>query len=159
MLHGVSPDILLSEIIGNKDGICGGKARSMGFIDHPHHFYISAIVGGMCASAVGVAWALKRKQEQDPLYGDVCDFRPRVWCFIGDGALDGGHFWESLHYAEGHDLPIKFVVEDNDRATKTPWEPRNGKGIDRRDWVSNKVIYYSYLPKYGHVGTGKYVQF
>lgn len=156
LLHNVPAGVLLQEILGDAEAVCKGRGRSMGFIAKDANFYSSAIVGGMCSPAVGVAWALKRKQEQDPLYGDECDSRARVWCFVGDGAIDGGHFWEALNYSQGWDLPITFVVEDNNRATKTPWEARNGRFVPE---YSSKVVYYRYVPTYPHCGIGKYVQF
>jgi len=161
LLHGVHPGKLIDEICGKPDGVCKGRARSMGFIDASVNFYSSAIVAGLCAAAVGVAWALKRARENDPLYGDELDVRPRVWCFVGDGAVDGGHFWEALNYADGFKLPIKFVVEDNNRATCTPVQDRCGFAIGLREIIKGhpNVIWYSYLPTHKHVGTKKYVQF
>ena len=106
---------------------------------------------------MGVAWALKRKQENDPLYGDEHDSRPRVWCFVGDGALDGGHFWESLLYSETQRLPITFICEDNDRATCTSVFDR--MGAKRGITTGSRFRYYKYKPRWPHVGTGKYVQF
>ena len=148
LLHGVDPDSLLDEILGKSEGRCLGRARSMGFIDHSRHFYSSAIVGGMCAPSVGVAWALKERFSGQ-----------HVWCFVGDGALDGGHFWEALQYAEGYDLPIKFVIEDNNRATCTTYPQRYGKKGPLVVLPDSRVMVYKYEPTWPHVGTGKYVQF
>lgn len=152
LLHGVDPDSLLDEILGKSEGRCLGRARSMGFIDRGRNFFSSAIVGGMCAPAVGAAWALKDKFSSK-----------HVWCFVGDGVLDGGYFWEALHYAEGWDLPVTFVIEDNDRATCTGWESRNGGFKSSVHYSahkdSNKVKAYMYTPTWPHVGTGQYVQF
>jgi len=163
LLHGVDPEFLMAEIMGDVSGTCNGRARSMGFIDTSRNFYSSAIVGGMCAIGVGIAWALKQEQDNfknDPLNIDEFAVKPperHVWCFVGDGVIDGGHFWEALNYAEGWDLPIRFVIEHNDRATCTSWEDRNGKlmlGFNTR-----RVITYSYKPTWPHVGSTKYVQF
>ena len=136
----------MEELLGSTTAICKGKARSMGFIDHSRHFYASAIVGGMCAPAVGVAWALKEGVTNR-----------HVWCFVGDGALDGGHFWEALQYVEGYDLPCTFIVENNNRATCTTVPQRLGR-VFKMD-TGMHVRYYDYEPTYPHVGTGKYVQF
>lgn len=129
LLHGVPADALLAEILGQPGSWCGGRARSMGFIDRSRNFYSSAIVGGCCAVAVGVAWALQRQKREDPLGADEHAQQRHVWCFVGDGAVDGGHFWEALQYAEGQNLPITFVVEDNNRATCTNLAQRMGQGI------------------------------
>lgn len=164
LLHGVPPEALLAEICGHAWGTCMGKARSMGFIDAGRHFYSSAIVGGLAAVAVGTAWALRQQQLADPLAIDEHAATRHVWCFVGDGALDGGHFWEALNYAIGNGLPVTFVIEDNDRATCSSKK-------DRGAWFGNYlartlkhnygayVRQYSYEPTYPHVGSGTYVQF
>lgn len=154
LLHGVPPMELLAAISGTN---ADARGRSMGYINHHYRYYSSAIVGGMCAPAVGVAWALKHKRNLDPLSIDEHSANPRVWCFVGDGAVDGGHFWESLNYAYNNDLPITFVIEDNDRATCSS---KKNRGADFGLWASSKFVkYYKYVPAWPHVGTGVYVQF
>lgn len=170
LLAGVSCNKLMDEILGKPSGDCLGRARSMGFIDVKHNFYSSAIVGGMCGIAVGIAWAIKEQEKQvqiDPCSTDEYTVLPpkkHVWCFVGDGVVDGGHFWESLQYAHGWDLPITFIIEDNDRATCTDVKSRLGTkesldGAWRTMLASKHVIHYEYKPTYPHVGTGKYVAF
>lgn len=164
LLHGVPGDALLREILGDPGATCGGRGRSMGFIDSSHRVYCSAIVGGCVNIAVGTAWALARQLKQDPLGVDEHAARRHVWCFVGDGAVDGGHFWEALQYAQGWDLPITFVVEDNDRATCTSWVARSGPKAFMGKCIAYgpgmyKVRYYYYKPTYPHVGSGTYVQF
>ena len=79
------------------------NGRSMFIYDKEKKFFSSAIVGGIPGIAVGLAMALKRKGSNN-----------KVWCFVGDGAEDTGHFAESVRYVDGWDLPCEFVVEDND---------------------------------------------
>ena len=154
LLAGGSPDNLLLEIRQDPKGPSGGRSGSMCTTDPVRSFFSSAIVGGMCAIAVGVALALKEKDD-----------KRKVWCFVGDGGVDGGHFWEALQYAEGWDLPIVFVVEDNDRSTCTSTVARLGYKSMRdsvRYWakeMSSKVVWYTYKPEYPHCGSGVYVQF
>lgn len=167
LLHGVDPDKLMAEIMGDIAGTCSGRARSMGFIDTSRNFYSSAIVGGMCGIGVGIAWALKQEQDNfknDPLNIDEFAVKPperHVWCFVGDGVIDGGHFWEALNYTEGFDLPITFVCEDNNRATCTETKDRCGSNLGLREIIKGhpNVRWYYYTPTYPHVGSGKYVQF
>jgi TPP-dependent pyruvate/acetoin dehydrogenase alpha subunit len=144
LLHGGSPDSLLSSIRDNERG------GSMVAISRNPPFLSSGIVAGNCAIAVGIAWAYKESGSSR-----------KVWAFVGDGATDEGHFYEAWRYAVGWDLPITFIIEDNDRATETTSEQRWGKeGTTKKVWDgAPKVIYYSYGPEYPHVGTGKYVQF
>jgi pyruvate dehydrogenase E1 component alpha subunit len=167
ILHGVDRDALMAEILGDAKGKCNGRARSMGFIDASRNFYSSAIVGGMCGIGVGIAWALKQEQDNfrnDPLNIDEFAVKPpsrHVWCFVGDGVLDGGHFWEALQYVESNDLPLTFVVEDNNRATCSDKLARGiGNSITRNTLGTSKhIIGYAYEPTYPHVGNGKYVAF
>lgn len=146
LLHGGSPDRLTREILKEEGGLCRGRSGSMCTMDHHRNFYSSAIVGGVCGIAVGVAWGLKEAGRTE-----------KVWCFVGDGAVDGGHFWESLQYAQGWDLPIKFIVENNDRSTCTTCKERLGDGS--MGVLTTKVKVYCYKPTYPHVGSGIYVAF
>lgn len=149
LLHSVPKAKLLKNIL--KQDVESGLAGSMCTIDYSRHVFSSAIVGGVCAIAVGTALAIKK--DKAPKF---------VWCFIGDGAVDTGHFYEALRYAEGHSLPIMFVVEDNDRSTCTSKVERWGQmdnGIVQHIKESRHVLWYSYKPTYPHVGTGAYVQF
>lgn len=150
LLHGISDHDLLTEITKAPRHRTNGG--SMCTIDHARRFYSSAIVASTPAIAVGIAYALWQNQS-----------RAKVWCFIGDGALDNGHFWEALRYAEGWDLPVTFVIEDNDRSTCTTKNERNGHCAEGLEiylrGVTDKVIYYDYEATWPHVGSGKYVQF
>lgn len=184
---------LRDEIMGMETGISRGHGRSMCYADHSRHFYCSAIVAGICAIAVGTAWAVKEvgKITQIKPFKKICPVckgssmvtsmagtytcgacengyiftTPHVWCFIGDGAVDNGHFWEAIQYAEGWNLPITFILEDNNRSTCTTQQDRLGRGCLDDDTIrwkfgdSIKVRIYSYIPTYPHVGSGKYVQF
>lgn len=165
LLHGVDPSKLMAEIMGDVSGPCNGRARSMGFIDPTRNFYASAIVGGMCNIGVGIAWALKQEQDNfknDPLNIDEFAVKPptrHVWCFVGDGVLDGGHFWEALQYAVSWELPITFIVEDNDRATCTTKSMRLERSHLDVDDINRYLKHYYYEPTYPHVGSGKYIAF
>ena len=107
-------------------------------------FYSSAIVGGIVSIAVGAAWALKEKKSER-----------RVWCFIGDMTFETGAFHESYKYAKNFDLPVQFVVEDNNMSTNTPTDFAWGKKSN----VPDDVIYYSYERGFPHHGTGNWVLF
>ena len=117
--------------------------KSICISDKELNFFSSAIVCGTPAIATGVALGIKRNGGDD-----------HVWCFIGDGAEDEGHFYEAVRYVDGHNLPCTFVVEDNDRSVETTREARynNSKMI----WPEC-VKRYNYSATYPHVGTGKWV--
>lgn len=101
-------------------------------------FFTSAIVGGIAPIAVGIALALKKNKSKH-----------KVWCFLGDMGFSGGIAYESIKYAQGHDLPVIFVVEDNGLSVITDTQKVWGKG------KKNKVIKYKYKRKYNHAGAFK----
>ena len=131
LLAGGNPDHLERMILNGK---------SMHVYDNELNFFTSAIVAGCPGLAAGVAMGLKQQNS-----------RKRVWCFIGDGAEDEGHFYEAVRYVDGHDLPCTFIIEDNDRSVETPKNRRYGhSSLQWPDCVRR----YHYTPTYPHVGTG-----
>ena len=136
LLHGLDRDVLMEDII---DG------RSMTTNSLKPKFYSSSIVAGIIPVAVGAAKALKIKKSSN-----------RVWCFIGDMTFETGIFYEAYKYVKNFDLPLQFVVEDNNLSTNTPTDKTWG-GIKRE--IPDDVIYYSYERGYPHHGTGNWVLF
>ena len=136
LLHGVPEDYLF-------DSIHEGNSMSTNHIER--NFYASSIVGGIIPIATGIALGLKRKGVKDK----------KVWCFIGDMTFETGVFYESYKYAKNFDLPIQFVVEDNNMSTNTPTNDAWGK---KRE-IPDDVIYYSYERGYPHHGTGNWILF
>ena len=116
----------------------------MGINNTNPNFYASSIVGGIIPLALGAALALKTKGSDR-----------RVWCFVGDMTMETGVFHEAYKYAKNFDLPLQWVVEDNDMSVHTPTEMAWGK----KQQVPEGVIYYKYEMEYPHHGTGKWVNF
>jgi len=118
-------------------------ARSMFMFDRQRNFYVSAIIGGTPAIAVGIAWALKKKGSKQ-----------KVWCFVGDGIEDTGHFAEAVRYVDGFDLPCKFIIEDDNMAVEVPKEVRWGtkKNLTWPDCVFR----YHYSKTRPHIRTGNF---
>lgn len=135
LIKGICPVWLEEEILAG---------RSITIVNREDRFYSSAIVGSTIPIAVGVAMQLRATGSND-----------LVWCFIGDMAFETGGFYEMHKYATNHNLPIRFVVEDNGVSTNTPtietW------GIKKP--VPDNVIYYKYEKQWPHYGTGKWVVF
>lgn len=121
------------------------RGDSMHVFDKELNFFTSAIVAGTPAIAAGVALALKKKGSKN-----------KVWCFIGDGAEDEGHFYEAVRYVDGQELPCVFVVEDNNRSVETPKSNRYNKS--EINWPPC-VRRYHYVATFPHVGTDKWVDF
>lgn len=134
LLHGLPPEEVEDKIL---------NGRSMFMFDRERNFYVSAIIGGPVAIAVGIAWALKRKGSEQ-----------KVWCFLGDGTEDTGHFAEAVRYVDGFDLPCTFVIEDDCMAVEAPKERRWGTNKDL-DWPSC-VIRYHYTKTRPHIRTGNF---
>ena len=71
-----------------------------------------------------------------------------------------GIMHESLKYASNFNLPIKFIIEDNNLSvctdTRKAW---NLKKLTNQNKSSKFIIHYQYKNKYPHAGAGKRVQF
>ena len=107
---------------GKVSGIADGKAGSM-HLSAPAkgHMMSSAIVTTPIPVAIGVAFANKVRKTNAV-----------TAVFFGDGALEGGAFWESMNFACLKKLPILFVCEDNGFAVFTDRETRHGyRSINR----------------------------
>ena len=135
LLHGISKEWLMDEI---------KRGRSMKIINKEHNFIISAIVGGIIPQALGTAMALKEKGSDR-----------KVWCFVGDMGFETGEFHLCYKYSKNFDLPLQFVVEDNNLSTNTPTDETWGK----KQEVPDDVIYYQYERGFPHHGSGTWVLF
>ena len=131
-----------------KQAILAG--RSIGLCFPAYNVYSSGIVAGAIPIALGAALALKRRNSA-----------ARVWCFVGDMGSEHGQFFEAVKYAKYHDLPIRFIIEDNGLSvctdTKKTWgtDKLTFEGIE-----DSMVQYYKYDgTKWPHAGAGKRVQF
>jgi pyruvate dehydrogenase E1 component alpha subunit len=125
-----------------KNQIVNGK--SMNLNDVSKKFFSSSIVGGVLPIALGVALGIKKKKKRD-----------NVWVFIGDMTYETGGFYECYKYSKNFNLPIRFVVEDNEMSTNTKTSTAWGKKQKNFDGV----IKYKYKRIYPHHGTGKWVLF
>lgn len=139
LLKGVPREELKADIL---------KGKSITLCYPEYNIYSSAIVTGSIPIAVGVALDKKRKQESG-----------HVWCFVGDMASETGTFFENWKYAVNHDLPITFVVEDNNKSVCT--DTRKVWNTEKLYFETSKpkVVYYQYESKYPHAGAGKRIQF
>mgnify|MGYP001574847159 CR=1 FL=1 len=150
LLKGGKADTLMAEIRGEKEGCCGGNGRSMHIYDPSINFYSSAIVSGGCAISVGIGLAIKKK------FGDKnkVKSRPHVWCFVGDGAEDSGHYIEAVRFCASRELPVTFVLEDNDRAVEST---KADRWHNYQPIVAGNIVRYRYHNIFPHVGCGQHV--
>jgi pyruvate dehydrogenase E1 component alpha subunit len=128
-----------------KADILAGKSMSLCYKDP--NIFTSAIVAGIFPQALGVAWGLKAQNSPNKVI---------VWA--GDASCSTGTFNECLRYAENFDLPILFVVSDNDFSVGSPtmetWGYKD-KEDQKRQWNSSKIVYYHYTFTQAHVGSNK----
>ncbi|RME45063.1 MAG: thiamine pyrophosphate-dependent dehydrogenase E1 component subunit alpha, partial [Chloroflexi bacterium] len=103
---------MMAEVLGRSGGYCKGKGGSMHIADVAHgNLGATGIVGGNIPVATGAALAQK-----------LLGTDRVVLCFFGDGAVNTGNFHESLNLASVWDLPVVYVVENNQYAMSVPWE-------------------------------------
>lgn len=114
---------------------------SMFIFEKSKNFYSSAILSGTPCIAAGVAWQLKQENSF-----------AQVWCFIGDGAEDNGHFCEAVRFVDSQQLRCIFVIADNNRQVDTSYSER--WGTSRRFEWPKCVIRYHYTPTFPHGGRG-----
>jgi acetoin:2,6-dichlorophenolindophenol oxidoreductase subunit alpha len=101
---------LLAELMGRDAGLCRGLGGSMHLVDVEHGLMgATGVVGGNVPIALGTALANRT------LGGD----RATV-VFFGDGAVQAGHFHESVNLATLWELPVILVCENNGFAEFTP---------------------------------------
>lgn len=103
LARGAEPGRVLAEVMGKRDGYCGGRSGSLHISAKELGVLLtSTIVGGELSLATGVA--LSKKMLREP--GVVA-------CFFGDGAACEGVFHESLNLASAWELPVLYVCENN----------------------------------------------
>lgn len=141
LLKGVPNKLLEKKILE-------GKSISLCF--PKYNIYSSAIVGGSIPIALGVAKSIKKKNKKN-----------KVFCFVGDMTSETGIMMESYKYAKNYNLPIHFIIEDNNLSvctnTRKTW--RSKKLFFEKSLDKKFVTLIKYKNKYPHAGAGKRVQF
>ena len=140
LLKGVPPAEVKAEIMAG---------RSISLCFPQYRILSSAIVTGVLPIALGVALGIKRRKTAE-----------KVWCFMGEMTSETGVAHECIKYARSHELPIHWVIEDNEKSvctdTRKTWNlsKLTYEGVQAPD-----ITYYRYASKYPHAGAGQRVQF
>lgn len=97
---------LVAEIMGRKDGVCGGYGGSQHLAFRG--FHSNGVQAGMTGIGVGLAADIKSRESSGV-----------VAIVIGDGTLGEGLLYESMNLASIWEVPVLFVVEHNGIAQTT----------------------------------------
>ena len=107
---GAPLDRLMAELMGRDTGLCRGLGGSMHVVDVEHGFMgATGVVGGTVPIALGAALAARLRGDDSVAV-----------VFFGDGAVQAGHFNETVNLATLWQLPLLLVCENNGFAEFTP---------------------------------------
>ena len=141
LLKGVPKEEVKKEIL---------SGRSISLCFPKYKIYSSALVGGSVPIAVGTALSLKLKNEKETM----------VYCFMGEMTSETGIAHECIKYSRNYNLPIHFIIEDNEKSvctdTRNTWKLKKLSYEGKNDKF---ITFYSYKSKWPHAGAGKRIQF
>jgi len=130
-----------------KAAILQGRSITLCFPEY--RIFSSAIVTGVLPIAVGIAWSIKRQGGTE-----------RVHCFLGEMTSETGAAHECIKYARRHQLPVRWIIEDNGKSvcsdTRETW---NTNILTYENEKADDLVYYKYNTRYPHAGAGVRVQF
>ncbi|WP_373353189.1 pyruvate dehydrogenase (acetyl-transferring) E1 component subunit alpha [Pseudoroseicyclus sp. CXY001] len=158
---GMDPKGVMAELTGREGGYSAGKGGSMHMFSREKHFYGGhGIVGAQVPIGAGLAMADKY------LGNDRVTF-----VYFGDGAANQGQVYETYNMAELWDLPVVFVIENNQYAmgtstkrstkSKSYWERGVAYGIEGEEVDGMDVLAVQAAGKkaveYCRSGKGPYI--
>jgi pyruvate dehydrogenase E1 component alpha subunit len=122
LAKGLEPKAVMAELYGRGQGASGGKGGSMHIFGAEEAFMGGhGIVGGQIPLATGMGWAIKYRGED------------RVaLCFMGEAAVNQGALHESLNMASIWDLPVIYVVENNEYGMGTAFRRVSATRVEER---------------------------
>lgn len=117
LARGLHPNAVMAEMLGKRTGTSGGKGGSMHLASREHRFWGGyGIVGGHLPLAAGIALKARYNNEDEV-----------VVCLMGDGATNIGYFHEALNLSAVWDLPVVWLVENNQYGMGTAVERASGQ--------------------------------
>jgi pyruvate dehydrogenase E1 component alpha subunit len=121
LMRGVDPILILHELLGHPEGLCGGMGGHMHLFSKQHLAASSGIVGAEGPTAAGFALAAQTLRP-----GTV------AVAFFGDGAVNQGMLMESMNLASVWNLPVLFVCKDDSWAITTQSAGVTGGNLNER---------------------------
>jgi len=110
LARGMDPKYCMAEMFGKIGGCAKGKGGSMHMFDAEHYLYGGhGIVGAQTPLGTGLAFATK---YEDEVIGEGKSDKVTL-CYLGDGAINQGAFYEAMNLAGLFDIPVIFVLENN----------------------------------------------
>lgn len=106
----VDLEIILNQLIGNRDDLCKGRQMPIHFCVRDHALpSISSPVGTQLPQACGYAYAAQMRKS-----GEV------ALAFLGEGTASEGDFHTALNFSGVYKVPAIFVIRNNGYAISTP---------------------------------------
>ena len=103
LVCGMTPDGVMAELTGRASGYSRGKGGSMHMFSKEKNFYGGhGIVGAQVPIGLGLGFA-HRYRDSDSV----------SLVYFGDGAINQGQVYESFNIAALWELPVVFVIENN----------------------------------------------
>ncbi len=121
LMRGIDPLLILQELLGAPDGLCGGMGGHMHLFSKAHLAASSGIVGASGPAAAGFALAAQYLRP-----GSI------AVAFFGDAAINQGMLMESMNLAAAWQLPVLFVCKDDSWGITTRSETVTGGNLRAR---------------------------
>ena len=110
LIRGMTPERILAQYMGRRDGYTRGKDGNMHMGDLALNIvaFVSMLADNVpVAAGIGLSFKMRRQDRV-------------VLCYFGDGATSRGDWHEGMNFASVHKLPVIFICNNNQYAYSTP---------------------------------------